>query len=81
MAPARTENGVNSTVGSVFQFPENVAGEMLFHLAVSRDRLTGAGSRILIPIVPAAVAGAYASVLLNLPDEFESFHAIRSSAT
>lgn len=45
----------DSIVGSVFQFLENVAGEVISDLAVAGNRLTGAGSRILIPIVPAAV--------------------------
>jgi hypothetical protein len=54
---------------------------MLFDLAVAGDRLTSPGSRILIPIMPAAMPEEDTSILLNLPDEFEPFHAIRSSAT
>ena len=67
--------------GSVFQFPENVAGEMVLDLAVTRNGLTGTGSRILIPVVPRAVADEDASVLFDLPDEVDPFHAIWSSAT
>jgi len=53
---------------SVFEFHENVPGEVLFNLAMTRDRLTGAGSWILIPIVHAAVPDENASVLLNPTD-------------
>ncbi len=66
---------------TVFQFPGSVAGEMFFDFPVARDRLTGAGSWVLIPVVLAAVTDEDASDLLNLPNKFESFHAIRSSAT
>jgi len=41
---------------------------VLFNLAMTRDRLTGAGSWILIPIVHAAVPDENASVLLNPTD-------------
>jgi hypothetical protein len=54
---------------------------MVLDLAVTRNGLTGAGARILMPIVPAAVANEAAAVLLNLPDEVDPFHAIWSSAT
>ena len=68
-------------VGSVFQFLENVAGEMLFDLSVARNRLTGTGLRVLLPVVPAAGPNEDTPVLLNLPDEVAPFHAIWSSAT
>jgi hypothetical protein len=79
--PPRVSNTLRDGVGSVFQFAENVADEMVFDLAVTRNRLTGTGARILIPIVPAAVADEDASVLFDLPDEINPFHAIWSSAT
>jgi len=68
-------------VGSIFQFLENVASEMLFDLAMARNRLAGAGLRILIPIVPAARPNEHAPIMLNLADEVASFHASWSSAT
>jgi hypothetical protein len=47
---------VKSIAYSVLQLPENMAGKMFFDLAVAGDRLAGAGSGILIPIVPSAMA-------------------------
>jgi len=54
---------------------------MLFDLAVTRNGLTGAGSRILIPVVLRAVADEDASVLFDLAAEVDPIHAIWSSAT
>jgi len=53
---------------------------MVFDLAVTGYGLTGAGSRILIPLVPAAVANEDTSALFDLPDEIDPFHAIWRSA-
>ena len=62
--------------GSVFQFSENVAGEMVFDFTVTRNGLTGTGSRILISVVPCAVAEEDATALFDLPDEVDPLHAI-----
>jgi hypothetical protein len=63
-------------VGSVFQFPENVARKMILDLSVPRDGLTRTGSWVLVPVVPAAVPHEDASGLFDLPDEVDPFHAI-----
>jgi len=76
-----TSHSLRFARGSVFELLENVPGEILVDLAVTGNRLTGACSRILIPIVPAAVADEDAAALLNLPDEVQTFHAIWRSAT
>jgi hypothetical protein len=65
----------------VLQLPQNMAGKMLLDFAMAGDRLTHAGSGILVPIVPAAMTDEDASLLLNPSDEFEPLHAIWSSAT
>ena len=59
---------------SVFQFPKDVAGEMVFDLGMARDRLTGMGSRILIPVVSAAVTNQNTSVIFNFIDQIVPFH-------
>lgn len=60
---------------SVFQFPNDVAGEMVFDLGMARNRLTGMGSRILIPIVSAAMPNEHTSHALDLSHEFPALHA------
>jgi hypothetical protein len=66
---------------SIAQLPENVAGKLLLDLAVPGNRLTCACSRVLVPIVPAAMPQDDASGLLDLPNEVDPFHVIWSSAT
>ena len=61
---------------SILQLPEDVAGEMLLDLAMSRDGLTRASPGIPEPIVPAAVADKDATGLLDLSDKVKPFHAI-----
>lgn len=79
--PDTWETCLGWIAGSIFQFLKNVTGEMFVDLSVAGDRLTGRGSRILIPIVLASMANEDASVLLKLPDEVVAFHASSSSAT
>jgi hypothetical protein len=61
---------------STFQFPQNVASEMLFDLPVSRDRLAGAGIWILIPIMASAMPQQDAALFFQLSNQFVALHAI-----
>jgi hypothetical protein len=49
---------------------------MVFDFTVTKNGLTGTGPRILIPVVPCAVAEEDATALFDLPDEVDPFHAI-----
>jgi len=55
-----------------------VWGEVVFDVTVAGDGLTGI---ILIPVVPRTATDEGASVLFEVPDKVDSFHAMRSSAT
>ena len=67
---------VNQLVVSVFEFLEDVSGEMILDFAVASNWLTGASSWILIPIMTTTVPDENTSVFLNLADEVNSLHAI-----
>ena len=66
---------------SVYEFPEDVLGEMVSDLTMAGHRLTGSASGVLIPIVTTAVSDEDAPVLLDLADQINPLHAICSSAT
>ena len=53
---------------------------MLLDLAVSRDGLGNFGRRILIPVVPPAVADEDRAEFFDFPDQVAVLHAISSSA-
>lgn len=75
----RHPSGLNA-LGSAFQFPKNVASEMLFDFVVPRDRLAGTRSWVLIPIMSATMPNELAPISFDLSDEFSPFHAIWSLA-
>jgi len=53
-----------SMPSSASQFANDVPGQKLLNLAVSRHGLRNAGARVVIPIVPAAMSQQHAAVLL-----------------
>jgi hypothetical protein len=53
---------------SVREFPQDVAGEIIFNLPMSWDWLTDFGFRILIPIVTASVAQQYTTTRFEFSD-------------
>lgn len=62
-------------VVSVFELSQDVSGEVILYLAMAGDRLTCAGSGILIPIMTTAVPNKNASVLFDLTDQVNALHA------
>lgn len=67
---------VNQLVVSVFEFFEDVSGEVVFDLTMASHRLAGTGSWVLIPIVTTTVSDENTSVLLDLANQVNSLHAI-----
>ena len=61
---------------SVFEFAENVSGEMIFDLAMAGNWLARTGLWVLIPIMTATVPDEDTSVLLDLAKQVNALHAI-----
>ena len=61
------------------QHLQNVLGKAVSNLLVSGQWLRSLRGRVLIPIMPPAVAYQNASPFFDLSDEVSPFHATRSS--
>ena len=58
-----------------------MAGQILFDLAVARNRLGNACRRIPIPVVPGPMSNQNAPRLFDRPDQIHSLHATTNSRT
>ncbi len=66
---------LQGVVGSCLQFLDNVPGKVVFDFPVTRDGLTGACPRILIPIMTSTMAYENTPALFKLANEIDSLHA------
>lgn len=67
---------MNQLVVSVFEFLEDVSGEVVLDLTMASNGLTGASSWILIPIVTTTVPDKNTPVFLHLANQVNPLHAI-----
>ena len=66
---------------SVGKLPEDVLGEVVSDLTMTRHRLTNSGPGVPTPIVTTTVPDEDATALLDLADQIDPLHAICNSAT
>lgn len=71
-----SDNMLDVVVVSVFEFPEDISGEVILDLTVTSDGLAGTSFGILVPIMTPTVSDENTSVLFDLANEVNSLHAI-----
>jgi len=62
-------------IGSGFQFPDDVPGQMILDFPMPGNGLAGPRPRILIPVMPSAMPDKNTPALLKLADEVDALHA------